>query len=175
MVIDWAAVVDGGIPVLAGIYGMGLGYGFIRSASINRKPGLVVNFKWLGPLLIAFGIFLGFKTHAHNMHPSAREIAEAIASRVKLPKKIDNITILDAIDGKQDMIIYRFRITAPVQRFGGHLNAEHKLKDLILGKACSDTNFKEILKNGYSLEMRYKLEADPEDVLISVPPKLCGY
>jgi hypothetical protein len=175
MVIDWVAVVEGGIPILGGLYATGLGWGLIRPGPSTRMQRFLPHFKWMGPALILFGLYSGLQTHMNFSHPPAEVIVKSIAPQLVLPTKVDEITTLDAIEGKADVITYRFTVTAPLKDMGGRESAEIQLKNQILGNACSNPGYQKLLQGGYTVEMRYSFQGAPEDILISVPPKFCGF
>jgi hypothetical protein len=78
MPIEWPTVIEGGVPILGGLYATALGYGFIRistSLPSARQQKFLARFKWLGPALVLFGILTAWQTHRRAVHPPAEEIA----------------------------------------------------------------------------------------------------
>src|SRR5882757_3006384 len=116
MEIEWPTVVEGGIPILGGLYATALGYGVIRLGALpGRLPEtLLPRLKWLGPLVIVFGVFAAWQTHLHVAHPPAAEFARQIASRFTFPVRVDPKTTLDSVQGSESVIIYRYSIAAPL-------------------------------------------------------------
>jgi hypothetical protein len=57
MEIEWPTVVEGGIPILGGLYATALGYGVIRPRTRpgSRAQTLLPRLKWLGPLVVLPG------------------------------------------------------------------------------------------------------------------------
>ncbi len=66
MTIERPTLIEGGIPVLGGLYATALGFGWLgrRAASSSFSQKLRDSMKWLGPVVMAFGLFTGWQTHA---------------------------------------------------------------------------------------------------------------
>jgi hypothetical protein len=58
MSIEWPTVVEGGIPIVGGLYATALGYGLIGASASPPsafKQNLLARFKWLGPAVVRAG------------------------------------------------------------------------------------------------------------------------
>lgn len=172
--IDWIALVEGGIPVLAGIYATALGFGWIKG---RAQPGSssqkwIRHFRWLGPLLIAIGLFLGWQAYERGAHPSAERLAAGIASRLKLPVTVDETTRLDAVAGSGGTITYRYTVTVPMEP-GDVATLEARLREQARTVACTHPGFSELLRAGYTVEMKYSLMEPSQEFAIVTPPSAC--
>ena len=95
MSIEWTTLIEGGIPILGGLYATALGQRLIGVSSSQPSPNkqkLLDRLRWLGPFVVLFGIFTAWQAHVHATHPPAEEIARLISSRLSLPAKVDDIT-----------------------------------------------------------------------------------
>lgn len=81
MNIEWATLIEGGIPVVGGLYAAALGFGLIRPAGLPllHRPGLLTQLNWLEPAVAVFGIYTGWQSHSHIIRPDATEIARTVA------------------------------------------------------------------------------------------------
>jgi len=64
--IEWTTVIEGGIPILGGLYATALGYGAVSRSQPQPSPPVLKTrslFRWLGPLVFLFGCFAGFMLH----------------------------------------------------------------------------------------------------------------
>jgi hypothetical protein len=122
MAIEWTTVIEGGIPLLGGLYATALGYGLVHTsrAMPNRQTQKTIRlFRWLGPLVVLFGIFTAWQTHAHLNHPPAEQLAQGIRSRMTFPVRVDAITQATGVEGRGDTLIYDYSIAASLQQLGG--------------------------------------------------------
>src|SRR5690348_6075288 len=102
MTIEWTTLIEGGIPILMGLYATALGYGTFSHPQTGPNQNLAKicrQFRWLGPLVVLFGCFLAWRDHVQATHPSAELLARQITTRMKLPAKLDDVTQLDAVEG----------------------------------------------------------------------------
>jgi hypothetical protein len=178
MPIEWPTVIEGGIPILGGLYGTALGYGVIRSSKSMSSPpsqkyqGL---FRWLGPIVVLFGIFTAWQTHLHVTHPSAEQLAHQIAGRLSFPVKVDDTTQWVGVQGKGDDIIYNRSVTKSLADLGGRERVRGTLEQYWLSTACKSKDFQTFLRGGYTVQMRYSFKESTDDIVISIPPHSCGY
>jgi hypothetical protein len=103
--IEWTTVIEGGIPILGGLYASALGYGAVsRSQPQPRPPVLKTRspFRWLGPLVVLFGCFAHWQAHLQAMHPPAELIARQIRNRMKFPITLDDTTRIVGVEGNQE-------------------------------------------------------------------------
>lgn len=60
MQMEWPTLIEGGIPILGGLYATALGYGVIGAPEYPPSPlkqRFLARFRWLGPAVILFGVF----------------------------------------------------------------------------------------------------------------------
>jgi hypothetical protein len=178
MQIEWPTVIEGGIPILGGLYATALGYGVVRistSLPSARRQKFLARLKWLGPAVVLFGIFTAWQTHGHVVHPPAEEIARQVAGRLTFPMKVDEVTQAIGVGGKGDVITYDYAIAASLADTGGREQVQHRLEQQWLSAACKSKDFQTFFRGGYTLQMRYSFRGSPEQVLVSIAPRSCGY
>ncbi len=172
MEIEWPTVVEGGIPILGGLYATALGYGVLRLGTLRGglEQTLLPRFKWLGPFVIAFGVFTAWQTHLHVVHPPAAEIARQIASRLTFPHRIDPITTLDSVQGSENIIVFKISIATPLPDLGGRSVMQAKLEQQWRGLACTNHDVQKMLSTGYSVQIEYTFPAASSQIVIPVLP-----
>ncbi len=178
MPIEWPTVIEGGIPILGGLYATALGYGVIgasQSTPSAFKQSLLARLKWLGPAVVLFGIFTAWQTHVHVIHPPAEELARQIAARLSFPSKVDEITEAVGVEGKGDDIIYRYSIAASLTDLGGRERVQRVLEQQLRSAVCKTKDSQKLLRAGYTVQARYSFKGSAEEVLVSLPPRSCGY
>jgi len=178
MSIEWPTIIEGGIPILGGLYATALGYGVIGappSPPTAFKQNLLARLKWLGPALVLFGIFTAWQTHLHVAHPPAEEIASQMSRRLSFPLKVDEMTRLVGVQGRGDDLTYDYSIDASLTNLGGREQVQRRLEQQLLSAACKTKDFQTLLRGGYTVHARYLFEGSPEEILISLPPRSCGY
>ncbi len=178
MSIEWPTVIEGGIPILGGLYATALGHGVIGASPSPPSPlkqKFLDRFRWLGPAVVLFGIFTAWQTHLHAIHPPAEEIARQITRRVSFPVKVDEITRAVGVQGRGDDITYDYSIAASLTKLGGREQVQRGLEQQLLSAACKTKDFQTLLRGGYNVHARYSFEGSPEEILVSVPPRSCGY
>jgi len=178
MSIEWPTIIEGGIPILGGLYATALGYGVIGappSPPTAFKQNLLARLKWLGPALVLFGIFTAWQTHLHVVHPPAEEIARQIAGRVSFPAKVDEVTQAVGVEGKGDDITYHYSIAASLTDLGGREKVQRGLEQQLRSAVCRTEDSQKLLRAGYTVQARYSFKGSPEEVLVSLHPRSCGY
>jgi hypothetical protein len=176
--IEWATIIEGGIPILGGLYATVLGYGVVtvsRSLPSPRLKKTLDLFRWLGPAVVLFGIFTAWQTHRQLSHPPAEELALQIARRLKFPAKVDETTQVVAVEGRGDSITYDYLIATRLAELGEREQVRGKLEQQWLSSACKTKDSQTLLRGGYTIQMRYVFRETAEPVVISIPPKACGY
>jgi hypothetical protein len=176
--IEWLTLIEGGIPVLGGLYATALGYGVITASRLLPSPRLAKTlklFRSLGPVVVLFGIFTAWQTHLHMSHPPAEEIARQIARRLQFPMKVDETTQVMGVEGRGDSITYDYLIATTLAELGGREQVRGKLEQQWLNAACKTKDSQTLLRGGYTIQVRYAFRETAEPVLISIPPKACGY
>ena len=178
MPIEWPTVIEGGIPILGGLYAAALGHGVIGASQFPPsalKQKFLTRFKWLGPALVLFGVFTTWQTHLRVIHPPTEEIARQIAGRVSFPAKVDEVTQAVGIEGKGDDIIYRYSIATSLAELGGREKVQRGLEQQLRSAACKTKDAQTLLRAGYTVQARYSFKGSPEEILISLPPRSCAY
>ena len=177
MAIEWTTVIEGGIPILMGLYATAVGYGaFLHPEVGPAQRGLKLRsqFRWLGPLVVLFGCFIAWRDHVQAIHPSAELIANQIRARLKFPVRIDDMTQVNAVEGKGDRLVYEVALQLPIADLGGKKRAQQKLQDQVLKTACASKDFHTIFRGGYTVEMHYSFPDSVEGVILSITPGTCG-
>jgi hypothetical protein len=159
--IEWATVIEAGVPIAGGLYATALGYGWVkpfRSATASRQR-VLAHLRWLGPVVMLFGVFTGWRTHTELAHPSADVIARGIAARMSFPVRVDDITTADAVTGEANTITYHYYITG---FFDDEERARMKqsIGDQLLAVTCKDAQALTLLSGGYTIERRYRFQGN---------------
>jgi len=69
MSMEWPTIIEGGIPILGGLYATALGYGVIRLSGSLPSPFVqkaLLRFRWVGPAVVCFGVFTAWQTLLWN-------------------------------------------------------------------------------------------------------------
>jgi hypothetical protein len=174
--VYWPAIVDGGIPVLAGMYATAVAYGFAVGPTPKAGPAakLLPHFKWMGPVLILLGLLLGWQSYSRGAHPSAQQIAQGISARLSPPVQVDEVTRLDAVTGEADVISFNYTILAPLSTADSLDNIRSKLRDAGQAAACTNPDFDKFFSQGYSIELRYAFLESSETVSVLFTPDSCA-
>lgn len=178
MPIEWPTLIEGGIPILGGLYATAVGYGLVRTSQSlpsPRQQKVLTTFRWLGPVVVLFGIFTAWQTHLHAAHPPAEELARQMAGRVTFPIKVDEITREVAIEGKGNDLTYSYSISASLKDLGGREQVQRRLEQHLLTAGCKTKDLQTLLRAGYTVQTRYSFQGSPEQIMISVPPRSCGF
>ncbi len=178
MAIEWVTLVEGGIPILGGLYATALGYSAPSRSQVDPSPKIVKirnRFRWLGPLVVLFGCFVAWQAHVQATHPSAEVIAQQVRSRMKFPVRLDDVTQLVAVEGKGDSLIYQAQLALRMSDLGGKEPAKQTLENHVLKTACASKDYETILRRGYSIEVHYSFPDSAEGVIVSISPRTCGY
>jgi hypothetical protein len=144
-----------------------------RAVGIGAK--LIPHFKWMGPALILFGLFLGWQGHVRAAHRSAESLANEIGGKLTLPLRIDEVTRLDAIQGHADVLSFHYTILAPLQTPEALSNIKAKLQARGPASACANADLAKFLNAGYSLELRYSFLESAETASVLLPAGSCKH
>lgn len=177
MSVEWSTVIEGGIPILGGLYATALGYSVLGSSPTPPdalKQKTLARFRWLGPAVILFGFFTAWQAHLHAVHPPTAEIARQIARRLSFPVKVDEVTQVVGVKGEGDDLIYEYSIAASLVDIGGREQVQRKLEQQWLSSACKTKDVETLLRAGYTLKMRYSFKESSEQIVIDIPPRSCG-
>jgi hypothetical protein len=175
MPIEWPTVIEGGIPILGGLYATALGYGVIGASQLTPsalKQKFLTRFKWLGPVVVLFGIFTAWQTHLHVIHPPAEEIARQIVS---FPADVDELIQAIGVEGKGDDIIYHYSIAASLEDLGGREKVQGGLEQHLRSAVCKTKDSQKLLRAGYTVQARYLFKGSPQELVVSLPPRSCGF
>jgi len=176
MAVEWITVIEGGIPILGGLYATALGYGLVHTSRAMPNPQAQKTmrlFRWLGPLVVLFGIFTAWQTHAHLNHPPAEQLAQEIRRRMTFPVKVDAITQATGVEGKGNTLIYEYSIAASLQQLGGRERVQQELEEQGRKAVCAAPDSLKLLRHGYTLERHYTFHPSA-DVLVTTLAKSCG-
>ncbi|WP_129648111.1 hypothetical protein [Peristeroidobacter agariperforans] len=175
MTIQWQPLIEGGIPVLGGLYATALGFGWLGQHSVASgfKQKLRSSMKWLGPLVVAFGLFTGWQAHQRAAHLPASELARSIAAKLSLPVQVDEITSLDAVDGAGNTITYHSSINATLQNEEERTRMKQLLEQQLHTFACRSPDMTKLLSAGYAIEWRYRVTGSGEEFSSVVDADAC--
>lgn len=175
--IEWATVIEGGIPIVGGLYATALGYGLVQPVPRTPNPRAQKTrdlFRWLGPLVVLFGLFTAWQTHARLNHPTAEEIARGVRSRLHFPLKVDAITQATDVEGRGDVITFEYSVASSVQELGGLERVQRALDEEARQAACSTPDTVKLLGSGYTVQRHYRFQNSTDQVLITIPAGWCA-
>jgi hypothetical protein len=161
MAMEWTTLIEGGIPILGGLYATALGYGVIRLSRSLPSPLVqkaLVRLRWLGPVVVLFGVFTAWQTHLRAAHPPAEEIVRQINIRLRFPVKVDEMTRAVGVQGQGDEITYDYSVAASLANLGGREQVRSRLEQQWVSAACKTKDFQMLLRGGYTVQMRYSFE-----------------
>jgi hypothetical protein len=156
--IEWTTMIEGGIPILMGLYATAVGYGAFSGPQVEPNQNSLTirrQFRWLGPLVVLFGCLIAWHDHVQATHPSAEQIANQIEARMKFPVRLDDVTQLNAVEGRGDRLVYEAAFHLRIADLGGEERAQQKLEDQVLKTACASKDFQTIFRGGYTIEVHY--------------------
>lgn len=149
------------IPLCGGIYGTLLGFKRIKPRHLNLgATALVAQLRWLGPLVIVFGLWLLWQAFG-DQRPNVEEIVRGMRQKVTLPVAVDEITRLDAFDNEGQRIIYRMTITSPPQTEAERDVLLAAMRQHLKAQGCRNENYQRLLAQGITLEFVYTIEDTP--------------
>ena len=94
---------------------------------------------------------------------------------MKFPITLDDTTQLVGVEGSGDRLIYQTVIHVRLAKLGGKERAQDELEAHLLRTVCASNDYETILRRGYIIEVQYSFQDSAEAVLISIPPRTCGY
>ena len=164
---------EGLIPILAGVWGTLIAWGKVRlknSANIEKYRTI---FKWLGPGLILFGVFLIFNGNAGESIDLA-DVSSQIKAKLKLPVAVDSETRLDDIRpvGKLELGYFLTLINLAKNEVSPTFQKDME-KNLKSG-ACSNPNYIKFFKSGVNIRLTYSSKDKSEIAKVVLVPKDCG-
>ncbi len=161
------------IPLCGGIYGTLLGFKRIKSRHLS--PGataLVAQLRWLGPLVIVFGLWLLWQAYV-DRRPNVEEIVQGMRQNVTLPVAVDEMTRLDAFDNEGQRIIYRMTITKPPQTEAKRDALIAAMRQILRSQGCTNENYQRLLRQDIAIEIVYTID-DTQYPGILVTQADCG-
>lgn len=161
------------IPLCGGIYGTLLGFQRIKAWNLNPSAAvLVAQLRWLGPLVIVFGLWLLWQAFV-DKRPNVEEIVRGMRQKVTLPIIVDETTTLDAFDSEGRRIIYRMTVTAPPKAEADRVALVAAMRQLLRSQGCENANYQLLLRQDIELEFVYTI-ADKAYPGILVTQADCG-
>ncbi len=146
------------IPLCGGIYGTLLGFKSIKPRHLNpRATAVVAQLRWLGPLVIVFGLWLLWQGFV-DKRPNVEEIVRGMRQKVTLPFAVDKNTRLDAFDNEGQHIVYRMTITNPPQTEEERDALIAAMRQLLRSQGCRNENYQHLLTQDIALEFVYTIE-----------------
>jgi hypothetical protein len=156
-----AGVLESLIPLCGGIYATLLGYRIIgRPGRDPRMATVVAQLKWLGPLVIAFGLWLMWQAFADEK-PDVETIVQGMRERVTLPMTVDEMTQIDAFDHEGQRIIYRMTITQPPKTRAEQDALIMQMRQHLKSQGCKRKDFQHLLAQDITLEFVYTIGGAP--------------
>ena len=162
------------IPLCGGIYGTLLGFKLVEPRYPNpRATMLMAQLKWLGPLVIVFGLWLLWQAFV-DKRPNVEEIVQGMRQRVTLPINVDEITRLDAFDYERQHIIYRMTITKSPSTKAERNSLISALRQRLISQECRSEKFQQLLVQGIALKFVYTIDGTRYPAIV-VSQKNCGH
>jgi hypothetical protein len=154
-----AAMIEALIPLLGGIYATLLGYRLVRGPTTGdpKKLALLDQLKWLGPLVVAFGLWQFLQGFLHEPQVTTLEVVRAMRQRLTLPVAVDEATRLDRIDAEGQRIVYRLTITKPPPTDADRDALMGVMPQRVKSQICSDEHRRRLLRQNISLEFIYTI------------------
>jgi hypothetical protein len=87
-----------------------------------------------------------------------------------LPRKVDNVTILEKIDMRNNMVLYYFTVTADITNPQAFKTA---MTHNLLSMACSDKDMSSMLEANYTLDWIYSVATPPNSITIAATKSDC--
>jgi len=173
--MNLAAMIEALIPLLGGTYATLLNYKLIRGPTIGdpKKLALLNQLKWLGPLVVAFGLWQFLQGFFHEPLVTAQEVVRAMRQKMTLPIAVDEITRLDRIDAEGQRIVYRLTITEPPPTDAERDALMGMMPQHVRSQICSDEHRRRLLRQNISLEFIYTI-GDREYPRFGVTRADCG-
>jgi hypothetical protein len=161
------------IPLCGGIYATLLGFECIKPRNLNPSAtGLVTQLRWLGPLVVAFGLWLLWQA-SFDTQANVGEIVQGMRQKIDLPVAIDETTRLDAFDYEGQRIIYRLTISKPPQTEAKRDALIAAMAQRLRSQGCENENYQLLLRQDIALEFVYTI-ADKQYPGILVTQADCG-
>lgn len=160
--MNLATVMEALIPLCGGAYATLLSYRIIRRPTIDPKKGVFLDqLKWLGPLVIVFGVWQLVQGVVERPRLTARDIVAGMRQKMKLPVAVDEVTRLDGVDAEGQRIIYRLTITTPVPTQSERDAFIARMRERLKSQICSDESRRRLLNQDISLSFVYTVGDKP--------------
>lgn len=174
--IDSSAI-EAVIPLVGGM--MGMLFGYKKTDVANRQAEKTKRiFRWTGPALIVFAVFLFARGCATSpaADAEAAAIAHGIKTKMKLPVQVDDDTRLDDVRAiSKNELGYFLTLTRTMKSELAANPIGARLESNLRGGACQDPNYVKLFKAGISLRMTYQTQDETEVARIVIFPKDCAF
>ena len=170
------SALEAALPLLAGV--VAILVGFSRASGTDTAPSERAKkvLRWVGPALIAFGIFLLLASLTHRPPITAGGIVNSMKAQLSLPMRVDDDTRLDDVRALSETEIGYFltlTTTSKAQLPGNPL--AQQLQEHIKGGACQNPDYEKLLTAGISLRIAYETQDHAEVTQVVVTPADCEY
>jgi len=104
--------------------------------------------------------------------PPADELAKQIAARGKFPMKVDELTELDSVQGKEDTLTYNFSISRTLEA-AQRQQLSQAMRSGFVQSLCGSANYRTLMKGGYSIRLNYDFGNAEDDLHVVMKPADC--
>lgn len=157
------------VVVLGGGFWIAISRGLIPTPPLFRSGWGQKLVPWLGPLLVAFGVFLMFQDKpASNV--DVEDLAKEMRKRVTLPMKVDDVTQLDDVrpaEGALGLFFTLTNVSAPDAEIAKQLEA------YVRGESCTNPQYKKVFDANIAVRVAYKTPLGAEITSILLKPTDC--
>jgi len=134
-----------------------------------RTPARRRRLRWLGAGVALAGFF-GFVSGllAEPPAPDARALAAGMRQKLTLPRMIDDVTRLDAIDGTGRRLVMHNTITKPPPSEAERDAVLAEMRRRLKVEVCRDEKRRKLLRAGLDLEFEYTMDARAYPAIVLV-------
>jgi len=139
-----------------------------------RTPSRRRWMRWLGAAVAlggCFGVVNGLR--AETPTPDARALAAGMRQKLTLPRMIDDVTRLDAIDGTGRRLVMHSTITKPPPSEAEREALLAEMRRRLQVEVCRDEKRRKLLREGLDLEFEYTMDARAYPAIVLVEAD-CG-
>lgn len=163
------------IPLIVGIAAMLLGFRRWSGAGRPRSRGARRALRWVGPVLIAFAIFM-FISGRRSQPAQAEAIVAGIKAKMHLPVQVDADTRLDDVRAlSRSEVGYLLTLTTTTRAQLAASPLARQLESNLRDTACRNPDYATLFKAGISLHVSYRTSEGAPGVEVALAPKDCGY
>ena len=152
--VDLSSLVNGLIPLCGGGVATVVAFKDNSAAPNSKAQKAKRQLRWLGPLLIAIGLWSVGKTIG-PLTPTAESVAAALRGSTPLPAQIDQFTRLDAVDGSHQKVTFVSTITKPGATQAEVVNLVRSRGPGVRKQACANPKYQKVFSEGISIEYAY--------------------